>query len=51
MNPPESDSVKTLPPNWTTFSAAWVATLPEPEMTALLPVRSWPLVASIEARK
>ena len=36
MKPSLSDRVSTLPPSWTIFSAAWVATLPEPEMTARL---------------
>jgi hypothetical protein len=31
-----------LPPSCTTFSAAWVATLPEPEMTAVLPSTELP---------
>ena len=38
MKPSLSDRVSTLPPSWTIFSAAWVATLPEPEITARLPV-------------
>jgi len=46
-----SDSVSTLPPSWTIFSAAWVATLPEPEMSARLPARSCPRVFSIFSRK
>ena len=46
-----SDSVTTLPPSWTIFSAACVATLPEPEMTAVLPTRSCPFVFSMLARK
>ena len=36
MKPSQSDRVSTLPPSWTIFSAAWVATLPEPEITARL---------------
>ncbi len=46
-----SESVSTVPPSWFTFSAAWVATLPDPEITARLPVRPSPRVASMLARK
>jgi len=28
--------VSAVPPNWSACSAAWVATLPEPEMVSLL---------------
>ena len=44
MKPPESDSVIGVAPSWISFSAAWVATLPEPDTTARSPAMSRPFV-------
>ena len=51
MKPSESESVSTLPPRAVTFSAAWVATLPEREITTFLPLISSFWVASMFCRK
>ena len=51
MKPPESDSVIGVAPSWISFSAACVATLPEPETTARSPARSRPLCLSMLSRK
>ena len=51
MYPPESDSVKTVAPNSIAFSAAYCATLPEPEITTRFPLNeSFFLVSMLSAK-
>ena len=51
INPAESDNVSTLPPLWLIFSAAKVATLPDPDIKTFLPSILSPFVLSISSRK
>ena len=51
MKPPESDSVTGLAPRCSSFSAAWVATLPEPDTTAVMPSTLVPAAFIMFCRK
>ena len=49
--PPESDKETTLPPRWFTFSVAYCATFPEPEIVTVLPLNESSFVFSISSAK
>ena len=51
MYPEESDMAMTLPPSVVAFTAANVATLPDPEMTTLAPSNERPAAFSISSVK
>ena len=51
MYPDESESVTTFAPSSVAFMQAYWATLPDPEMQTVLPLKESPRVASISCAK